>query len=224
MKKDMQLMDQIPLFQSLRMEERKKNLQEGRFRVAGYDPGRIIHLEGDSCTNMEVVLEGTLVVERIDVAGDVLTVAEFKQGDVLGGNLIFADKPQYPMTITARSRVKLLEVNKKVVLELCLQKPLFLEAYLALISNYTFLLGEKIKHDVRRPLRDKVISYLAVERQRQQSNSVQLPMTKKALAERFGVQRTSLSRELQKMKQEGLLDYDAHSITLKRSSAFWRNE
>jgi len=164
---------------------------------------------------MEVVLEGTLVVERIDVSGDVLTVAEFKQGDVLGGNLIFASQPQYPMTITARSRVKLLEINKKVVLELCRQNTGFLEAFLSLISNYTFLLGEKIKQDVRRPLRDKIISYLEVERKRQQSNRVKLSMSKKALAERLGVQRTSLSRELQRMKQEGLVDYDAHSVTLK---------
>ncbi len=213
MKKEIQLMGQIALFQSLRVEDRKQHLQEGRFHLAGYDPGMIIHLEGDSCTSMEVVLEGTLVVERIDVAGDVLTVAEFKQGDVLGGNLIFANQPQYPMTITARSRVKLLEVKKKVVLDLCRHNPGFMEAYLALISNYTFLLGEKIKQDVRRPLRDKIISYLEVERKRQQSNCVQLPMSKKALAERLGVQRTSLSRELQKMKQEGLVDYDVHSVT-----------
>jgi CRP/FNR family transcriptional regulator, dissimilatory nitrate respiration regulator len=86
---------------------------------------------------------------------------------------------------------------------------------LALISNYTFLLGEKIKQDVRRPLRDKIISYLEREKKRQQSDYVRLPMSKKALAERLGVQRTSLSRELQKMKQEGLLVYDAHSVTLK---------
>ena len=215
MNKEIKLMSQIPLFQALTVEEREKHLQEGKFHLAGHDPGKIIHLEGDHCTSMEVLLEGTLVVERIDVSGDVLTVAEFKQGDVLGGNLVFASQPQYPMTITARSRVKLLEINKKVVLELCRQNTGFLEAFLSLISNYTFLLGEKIKHDVRRPLRDKITSYLEVERKRQQSNCVKLPMSKKALAERLGVQRTSLSRELQKMKQEGLVVYDAHSVTLK---------
>jgi len=39
-------------------------------------------------------------------------------------------------------------------------------------------------------------------------------MTKKELAERLGIQRTSLSRELNKMKKDGLIDYDAHSITI----------
>ena len=41
-------------------------------------------------------------------------------------------------------------------------------------------------------------------------------MTKKALAERIGVQRTSLSRELAKMRADGLIKYDAESIEIMR--------
>ena len=39
-------------------------------------------------------------------------------------------------------------------------------------------------------------------------------VTKKDLAEKFGVQRSSLSRELNKMRKEGLIEYDAYSITI----------
>jgi CRP-like cAMP-binding protein len=48
----------------------------------------------------------------------------------------------------------------------------------------------------------------------QNSNRIQLGITKKALAERIGVQRTSLSRELAKMKADGLIDFDDKTITL----------
>ncbi|WHH61644.1 helix-turn-helix domain-containing protein [Petroclostridium sp. X23] len=37
---------------------------------------------------------------------------------------------------------------------------------------------------------------------------------KKGLAERLGIQRTSLSRELNKMKKDDLVDYDSHSIAI----------
>jgi DNA-binding transcriptional regulator LsrR (DeoR family) len=43
-------------------------------------------------------------------------------------------------------------------------------------------------------------------------------MTKKQLAENFGVNRTSLSRELKKMKNEGLIDFDNKLIEIKDSS------
>jgi Mn-dependent DtxR family transcriptional regulator len=39
-------------------------------------------------------------------------------------------------------------------------------------------------------------------------------MTKKELAEKIGVQRPSLSRELNKMRKDGLLTYDSKQITI----------
>jgi len=44
---------------------------------------------------------------------------------------------------------------------------------------------------------------------------IRLHYSKKELAERLGVQRSSLGRELNKMRREGLLEYDARTITLK---------
>lgn len=37
-------------------------------------------------------------------------------------------------------------------------------------------------------------------------------MSKKALADKIGVQRTSLSRELSRMRDDGLITFDAHYI------------
>ncbi|WP_346898573.1 helix-turn-helix domain-containing protein [Clostridium sp. UBA7503] len=48
----------------------------------------------------------------------------------------------------------------------------------------------------------------------QKSNVIKLKVTKKDLAEKFGVQRSSLSRELNKMRKDGLIEYDAYSITI----------
>lgn len=56
--------------------------------------------------------------------------------------------------------------------------------------------------------------YLNYERKKQNSNIIKLGITKKALAEKIGVQRTSLSRELAKMRDEGLIKFDAESIEI----------
>jgi len=48
----------------------------------------------------------------------------------------------------------------------------------------------------------------------QKSNIIKIEVTKKDLAEKFGVQRSSLSRELNKMRKDGLIEYDAYSITI----------
>ena len=44
-------------------------------------------------------------------------------------------------------------------------------------------------------------------------------MSKKEWADKLGVQRPSLSRELIKMKEEGIIDYDKDTISILNSSA-----
>ena len=44
-----------------------------------------------------------------------------------------------------------------------------------------------------------------------------LTVSKKSLAEIIGVQRTSLSRKLQKMKRDGLIEYDTKSISINKT-------
>jgi DNA-binding transcriptional regulator LsrR (DeoR family) len=58
------------------------------------------------------------------------------------------------------------------------------------------------------------MSFLKYECKKQNSNHIKLNISKKALAEKIGVQRTSLSRELAKMRKDGLILYDIESIEL----------
>ena len=67
---------------------------------------------------------------------------------------------------------------------------------------------------MNKTIRECILNYLAHESKLQNSNQIQLGITKKELADRIGVQRTSLSRELSKMRDEGIIDYDRNSIKL----------
>ncbi len=59
------------------------------------------------------------------------------------------------------------------------------------------------------------MDFLIFESNRQNSRIIKLPVSKKELAEKFGVERPSLQRELRKMKDDGLIDYDSKSIELR---------
>ena len=101
-----------------------------------------------------------------------------------------------------------------MLFELICNNPIFLRTYLELISDRTFILGDKIKHYINKTIRESIMNYLNYESKKQNSNHIKLNITKKALAERIGVQRTSLSRELAKMRAEGLIEFDSVSIKL----------
>lgn len=189
-------------------------LNDGSFTIRRYGKNSIVHCSGDSCSNLELILSGKVVVDRIDESGSIMTIAEFLKDEFLGGNILFSRNPFYPMTITAKTPTVILEISKERLLTLFSENHEFLKYYLEFVSDHAAILGEKIKHTVNRTIRESLLSYLENEKRSQGSKIIKLNLTKKALAEKIGVQRTSLSRELSKMKKDGLILFDAHSITI----------
>jgi Mn-dependent DtxR family transcriptional regulator len=115
--------------------------------------------------------------------------------------------------ISTTRRSTILEINREHLFELLSTNKAFLRRYLEYISDHSAILSEQINHYINRTIRESVMSFMEYETQRQNSKVIQLDMTKKELARRFGVRRTSLQRELAKMRDEGLLEFDADTIT-----------
>ena len=214
MTQNINLIRSTALIKSLSDEDILTNLNSGKFKVTSYKKSSVVHFDGETCNKLEIVLSGKVVVDRIDESGNLLTISEFYKDDILGGNLLFSKNPYYPMTVLTQLPTDILEIDREVLFELIYNNPMFLRTYLELISDRTFILGDKIKHYINRTIRESIMNYLNYERKNQNSNQIKLNITKKALAEKIGVQRTSLSRELAKMRKDGLIQFDSDTITL----------
>ena len=214
MKNNLELLKQIDLVKSFDSNQLESILQAKGNKVNSYEKNNIVHFVGDICENLEIILSGEVVVERIDESGNLMSIAEFLDGDILGGNLLFSKNPYYPMTVTAKKTTIILELSKGQLFELFASSLDFLKSYLAYISDHSVILGDRIKHYVNRTIRECIMSYLDYESKKQDANTIKMEITKKALAERIGVQRTSLSRELARMRDEGLIEFNSNSIKL----------
>jgi len=214
MKNYLGLLKQIDLVKSFDTNQLASLLQAKGNKVNSYEKNNIVHFVGEVCENLEIILSGEVVVERIDESGKLMTIAEFFNGDILGGNLLFSKNPYYPMTVTAKKATIILEISKIQLFDLFAGSLDFLKSYLEYISDHSVILGDRIKHYVNRTIRECIMSYLDYESKKQDSNTIKMEITKKALAERIGVQRTSLSRELARMRDEGLIEFNSNSIKL----------
>lgn len=204
---------QLDLLQDLDRESVSRYLMDGQFTFTRYGERNIVHFSGEPSDKLEIILSGEVVIERIDENGNLMVIAEFAEGDLLGGNLLFSSSPIYPLMISTTRRSTILEINREHLFELLSTNKAFLRRYLEYISDHSAILSEQINHYINRTIRESVMSFMEYETQRQNSKVIQLDMTKKELARRFGVRRTSLQRELAKMRDEGLLEFDADTIT-----------
>ena len=163
MKNYLGLLKQIDLMKSFNTNQLESLLQAKGNKVKSFEKNNIVHFVGDICENLEIILSGEVVVERIDESGKLMTIAEFFDGDILGGNLLFSKNPYYPMTVTAKKTTIMLEISKKQLFDLFASSLDFLKSYLAYISDHSVILGDRIKHYVNRTIRECIISYLDYE-------------------------------------------------------------
>ena len=205
----------LDLFKNFSRDELKARLDASGYEVKRYEKDQIIHLENEVCQSLDIILEGKVAVQKIDEEGNVLTINIFSAPEIIGAHLIFSTRNIYPMTVLADSEVVILRLNRELIVELGQSDPGFMVDLLQIISDRIMILADKIRTISHNTIREQITAFLTYEFSLQKSRVLKLNYTKKELAERLGVKRTSLSRELNKMRRDGLLDYDARTITLK---------
>ena len=126
----------------------------------------------------------------------------------------------YKLNIICKTNCTLLYISRDVIFNLFNKNDMLLRNYLNHMSKKSQILLDKISTLSNKSLRLTIASYLNYEYAKQRSNKILLNMTKTELATHFGVERTSLSSELQSMKKDNLIDYDRHSITILDSNFF----
>lgn len=164
---------------------------------------------------MDIVLEGQVSVQKIDDEGNILKITVFSGGEILGANLMFSSRNSYPMTILSESKSIVLHIYRDLILELCQMNVGFMSGLMTVIADKTLVLTDKIDAISLKTIRQRINDFLKYQYHIQKTSVIKLNLTKKDLAERLGIQRSSLSRELNKMRGEGLLEYDARTIVLK---------
>jgi len=209
------LLENIGIFKGFSIEDLENIFTKDLYKIYEYKKNSIIYFQNEKCTTLDIVLSGSVVVQKIDANGNVLTISEFIVGDALGGNLLFSKRNFYPMTVVAKTDTTVLHIKNQLILQLCQRDINFLKEFLQLISDKTLILTDRIKALTMKTIRQSIIEFLLYEYYAQDSTTIKLEMSKKELAEKLGVQRPSLSREFNKMRQDGLIEYDAKSIIIK---------
>jgi cAMP-binding proteins - catabolite gene activator and regulatory subunit of cAMP-dependent protein kinases len=202
------------LFKDFNTEDIISFFNNSDYTIKQYGKEDLIFIEDERCTNLSFVLNGSVEIQKIDASGKVLTVAQFTEGDNFGENLIFGDKNIYPMTVVSKSKTTVLHLPKNSVAKLCQTNTTFLYEFLRTLSNRAVNLSAKLKEVTLKTIRQKICEFLFFKYKSTGNKTIELGMSKKEWADKIGVQRPSLSRELIKMKEEGLIDYDKDTMII----------
>jgi signal-transduction protein with cAMP-binding, CBS, and nucleotidyltransferase domain len=108
-------LETVNLFKCFSNNELDKLFQNNLYHIRTYTKDSVVHLQNEKCENLDIILSGTVSVQKIDSNGDLLTICSFSAGEAMGENLLFSHRNFYPMTITAKCDAKILQIKKELI-------------------------------------------------------------------------------------------------------------
>ena len=181
--------------------------------IKNYSKNDIIAMEGDTCSSVGLILEGSVDIKRT-LGSKVIHVSSFNKGNIFGEVIAFSDINLYPATVISSSPSKIMFINKINFIHFCTSHEDFLEMFLNDLTNKIFVLNKSITNLTFSSIRQKICNFLISEYKLQNTRKIKLNMTKEKLAESLGITRPSLSRELINMKEAGIIDYSRTHINI----------
>lgn len=200
----------IPMFENV-------NIDDFTFKIKEYSKNETVYNQNDVCNGMDIVLSGSLVAYSLSQNGSENIVFQFIKNSVIGANLLFVSNNCYPMNIYCTEDCRLLHIKKSDV-EALLHDYNFTIHFIKSISKNSQGMNKKIAMYTGKSLRENILDYFLALSIEQKSKNIILPISKKQLADYFGVQRPSLFRELKKMKLDVLISVDNRKITILKNT------
>ena len=208
---DLSFLSQTMLFRGIPPEEIGAMSSCLGFRTVRYARGSVIYLTGRTNVDIGLVLSGAVQVESNDLMGvkSILNIVE--PGGVFAE--AYACCPDEPLMVdvVALKDSEILFLNVKKVFHTC-PAPCgrhtdMIRNLVSVCSRKNIRLSQRIMDTSSKTIRGRLASYLTREVRLQGKNEVVIPFDRQQLADYLVVDRSALSKELGKMKRDGLLDY-----------------
>ena len=213
-----QILNQCVLFRNIEEKQIKSLIGCLNGKVKSFQTDDYIFLEGDIVNSVGIVLTGVVEIIKENLAGNKHIVAFLGPGDMFAEGIVCTRTRVSPVTVRVKEEAGILLIPYERIIRSCGNSCVF---HISLIQNMMVVLGEKNVNLNRKlelltlkGMREKLASYLLNEASERKSRMFTIMLNRTELADYLNVSRTSMCRELAKMKDEGLIDYYGSSFKL----------
>ena len=219
MKKYIEILKRTQLFSGVSDTEISAMLNCLQAKLLTFQKGDYVFREGERIDNITVLVKGKLLVQHDDFWGNRNIVNVIRVGEMFGEAYVAPESGSLLNDVIAEEDSAVIFFDVRRILTVCSTACRF---HSMVIHNLFFAISEKnrklvqkIGHMSKRSTRAKLLSYLSEEAKRQNSSHFTIPFTRQQLADFLCVDRSAMSNELCKMRDEGLLQFDKNQFTLR---------
>ncbi|MFL0195997.1 Crp/Fnr family transcriptional regulator [Clostridium sp. WILCCON 0269] len=214
-----EIIKESPLFYSIKEEEILCMLQCLTPKIHTFNKNECIVNSGESIDRFGIVLEGEVTILKENSEGNRVIISVVKKGDLFGEMLVFSSRKMWPVTVRVQNTCKVLFLTNSDLIarcgKMCPWHNAMLQNFMKVISDKALLLNKKVEYLSIKSIRGKICSYLLEQYQDTKNNTIILPLKRNELADFLNVSRPSMSREMCKMRDEGIIDFHLSTFKIK---------
>ena len=188
-------------------------------RVVDARKGEYIFSEGEAAKYVGIVLTGEAQIVRNDFFGNRTIVAAIMPGELFGESFACAEVEELPVSVAVSENSEIMLIDCKRIITTCSSSCRFhnmiIHNLLQVLANKNLAFNKKIEITSKRTTRDKLMTYLLSQAKNHGSSSFEIPFDRQELADYLGVERSAMSKEISKMKDDGLIECERSWFKVK---------
>lgn len=207
-----------PLFANLSANELETMINCLQVKVLTYKKHSYITVEGEPFTGLGVLLIGEAAVIKENAAGNRNVMTVLRAGDIFGEMIAFSRKNAWPASVVAQTDCSVIFLPSDKIAgkcpKACESHAQLIKNLLAILSEKALLLHRKVQYLTINSLRGKISTYLYEQHKATGKNVFNLALNRNDLADFLSVSRTALSREMGRMRDEGIIEFYRASVKI----------
>ena len=187
-------------------------------RLKSYKKGMYVLRRGDSSESIAVLVKGNLLIQSDDYWGNRSILGRISSGEIFGEAYAAPESGVFLNDVAAIEDSEVIFFDFKRTITTC---PSACPFHTMVVQNMFFAISEKNRKLVRklgvlskRTTREKLIAYLSEEARRRNSPDFLIPFNRQQLADYLSVDRSAMSKELCKMRDEGMIKFQKNRFRL----------
>ena len=206
------------LFDGISPEDRKAMLGCIGYHIGAFRKGDIVAFEEENIKHIGILLSGAVDMVKEDLWGNKTMLVRMRKDELFGETFACGEDNLSVVTFMVSEDARILFLPFNRVMHSCTMACQFhhrlIENMVHIIAGKNRDLMRKVEVVSKRTIREKLLTYLSIQAQIQESRYFEIPLGRVELAEYLCVDRSALTRELVKMKEDGLIDYDRNSFRM----------
>jgi len=216
---DTAFLGKTTIFKGMNENEIKESLSALRAAEKGYKKGSVIMHAGSVTDRMGLVLEGSVTIESNDIWGNRTILSHVGRGQFFAETYALLKNEAMMVDAVANENCRILFLRTGSLYEQDhadeIWKNKLTSNILAISLQKNLLLSARSFHTSPKTIRGRIMAYLNTVSLKKNSKDFDIPFDRQQLADYLNVERTALSKELSKMRDDGIISFRKNHFAIR---------